>query len=53
MTPAPARPLVTYAKAHLGEDIYVSGGVYYYQIGTNIAWSRIQVIKPCVVQGTC
>src|SRR6266571_4834515 len=46
-------PLVTYAKAHLGEDIYVSGGVYYYQIGTNIAWSRIQVIKPCVVQGTC
>lgn len=46
-------PLVTYAKQHVGQDIYLSGGAYYYQIGTVVDWTRVQVIQACVIQRTC
>src|SRR2546425_833728 len=46
-------PFVTYAKQHLSQDIVLSGGSYYYQIGPGVDWSRIQVIAPCVMQRNC
>jgi hypothetical protein len=46
-------PFVTYATAHLGQEIYQSGGAYYYQIGEHVDWSRVRVLKPCVIQRTC
>ena len=45
-------PFITYAQANLGQDITFSGGVYYYSL-SNIDWTHIQVIAPCVIQGTC
>jgi hypothetical protein len=46
-------PFVTYAKAHLTEDISQSGGAYYYHLAPGVDWSRIQVVKPCVIQVSC
>jgi hypothetical protein len=46
-------PFATYATAHLGEDIYVSGGAYHYRIAPGVDWSRIRAIAPCVVERTC
>ncbi len=46
-------PFVTYARAHVGQDITGSGSTYYYQLAPGVDWSRIQVVKPCSIQGTC
>ncbi|OLC29730.1 MAG: hypothetical protein AUH31_06185 [Armatimonadetes bacterium 13_1_40CM_64_14] len=46
-------PFVTYAKQHLGEDIDLWHGAYYFKLAPGVDWSRIQVIKPCVIQRTC
>ena len=46
-------PIVTYAQQHLGEDISLSGGVYYFNLANGVDWTHIQVINSCVLQGTC
>jgi hypothetical protein len=46
-------PIITYAQQNLGQDVYLSGGVYYFNLSNGVDWSRIQAINPCVIQGTC
>ncbi len=49
-------PFVTYAKLHLsGEDITTGpdAGSYLYKLAPGVDWTRIRVINPCSIQGTC
>jgi hypothetical protein len=48
-----ADPFETYATAHLGEDIFQSGGIFYFDVSKSVDWSKLQVIDPCVAERTC
>jgi hypothetical protein len=48
-----ADPFEKYAQDHLGQEISVSGGIYYFNLRSGVDWSRLRVIDPCVAQRTC
>jgi F5/8 type C domain len=45
-------PFVSYAQTHLGQDITLLNGVYYYNFSNGVDWTRIQVIDPSVTNFT-
>jgi hypothetical protein len=46
-------PFDAYAQNHLGEDIFESGGIYYFDLRSGVDWSKLQVVAPCVAERTC
>ncbi len=48
-----ADPFEEYATAHVGEDIFRSGDIFYFDVSRGVDWSRLQVVDSCVAEGTC
>jgi hypothetical protein len=48
-----ADPFTDYARSHVGQSIFESGGTYYFDVRSGVDWSKLRVVDPCVAQKTC
>ena len=48
-----ADPFADYARSHVGQSIFQSGGIYYFDVQSGVDWSKLRVVDPCVAQKTC